>query len=98
MAVKYQDYSIKILQDIDKNKKRALTKIGLFVRDEARLRTPVISGNLKNSMDYDVLDSQVNIGSNMKYAKKVNDRKQNLTNAVKNNLDQIKYIITSEMK
>lgn len=98
MAVKYQDYSIKILQDIDKNKKRALTKIGLFVRDEAKLRTPVISGNLKNSMDYDVLDSQVNIGSNMKYAKKVNDRKQNLTNAVKNNLDQIKYIITSEMK
>lgn len=86
------------MQTLDINKKRALTKIGLFVRDETRLITPVKTGNLRNSYDYDVLQDSVNIGTNVDYGKIVEKRKPHLKPAIYNNLDQIKKIIENEMK
>lgn len=54
---------------INSAKERALTKIGLVVQDDARLRSPVDTGNLRGSIDHkvNVSDDSVAIGTNLKY-------------------------------
>lgn len=59
-----------IIQQIKKNEKRALEMTGIFVQGEAKIRTPVDSGRLRDSIDYRVIEAQnkVVIGTNAEYS------------------------------
>lgn len=100
VKVKYNNYQDKILTELERSKERALTKVGLYVRDNTKLLTPVITGNLRNSYDYDVSikNDFVNIGTNVLYGRSVEKRKPHLSRAIKNNLAGIKQIIKDELK
>ena len=60
----------RVYRQLKDNEERALEAIGIFVRGEAQVRCPVDTGNLKNSIDYKVLEAQkkVVIGTNVEYA------------------------------
>lgn len=100
IKVKTNNNSTKVLSELEKAKKTALTKVGIYVRDNTRLLTPVITGNLRNSYDFDVSinNNFVNIGTNVLYGKYVEKRKPHLSRAIENNLSGIKKIINDEMK
>lgn len=46
----------------------ALSAIGMYVEGEAKARCPVDTGNLRNSITNEVNDTEVLIGSSVKYA------------------------------
>lgn len=58
----------KILKQLDIVKKNTLTKVGLFVESEAKLRCPVDTGLLRNSIDSVVEVPSVIIGTNIDYS------------------------------
>jgi len=66
---------IKVTNNIDEGMKAlkkaenlALTAIGEFVTGRAKLETPVDTGKLRQSIDNEVLDDSVVIGTNTEYA------------------------------
>lgn len=51
----YKSYKDKVLKALDEAKKDACETIGAFVVAEAKLRTPVFTGNLKRSETFEVM-------------------------------------------
>lgn len=73
MAVDFKiesDNTDKILKDAEMAIKKSLTEIGLIVEGDAKLKTPVDTGRLRNSFTNEVKmkEKAVYIGSNVEYA------------------------------
>ena len=92
-----------VMAEMERAEQRALTKIGLYVQGEATTRSPVVSGRLKSSWEYEVEEESVVIANNTEYAKFVEfgtsrQRAQRiLTGAVEENVDEIKRITEREL-
>jgi HK97 gp10 family phage protein len=65
----YQSNFKRIAKQLNENERRALEAIGLFVRGEAQVRCPVDTGNLRDSIDYQVNEGRksVMVGTNVEY-------------------------------
>lgn len=62
----------KALKDMQKKREQLANQIGVFIEAEAKLRTPVKTGNLRrnitHSVESDDKKSVVNVGTNVEYA------------------------------
>jgi HK97 gp10 family phage protein len=102
---KYKSYKKDVLRAISKAEKRALHAIGEFVTSEAKVRAPVDTGNLRGSIENEVIDNDksVVIGTNTEYAVYVEkgtykQRAQPyLTPAVEENKSRIKKLAEREL-
>lgn len=65
-----KDNSQEILNLFNQKVQVALTKAGEFVKTEAKIRTPVDTGLLRSSIDYNVKEQEktVEVGTNTEYA------------------------------
>ena len=59
---------IRYQQALDSAVDRFLPDAALFVEGEAKIRTPVDTGTLRNSITHDVRDNVAIVGTNTKYA------------------------------
>lgn len=97
----YKSYFNKFTEKYKQAEKKALTKIGLFVEGDAKLRCPVDTGNLRGSIVNEVIEREhkVRIGTNVKYALFVfkgtsRQRPQpTIEPAIIKNIDKIKKIL-----
>ena len=64
-----KDYRSKILANLKEDEKRALTAVGMQVESWAKVKCPVDTGNLRNSITNEVVDNEraVYIGSAVEY-------------------------------
>lgn len=101
-----KDNSQEILNLFEQKVKKALTKTGEFVKSEAKIRTPVDTGLLRSSLDYNVIEEEktVEVGTNTEYAiyveKGTTKQKAQpyLTPAIEENINTIKTLIEEEFK
>jgi HK97 gp10 family phage protein len=68
MEVKITDNSEEIKSEMAKAVDLALTAIGMKAEEYAKLLCPVDTGRLRNSITYDIEESDVYIGTNVEYA------------------------------
>ena len=70
MNYRYVDNSKKVLEEFDNALDRALIRIGLSAEGYAKKECPVDTGNLRNSITNEVVQSEkaVYIGTNVEYA------------------------------
>ena len=61
-------YGDDIMQALESERKRALTESGIEVMGKAVTKIHNVSGNLANSITYDVMNDGVEIGTNVDYA------------------------------
>ncbi len=102
----YRSYRREAIEAFNQAKLRALTKIGLYIDGETKLRSAVDTGNMRSSFDYDVDadESKVVNGSSCEYfifVEKGTSKQQAqpcLTPAVEDNIETIKQIVKEEMK
>ena len=93
-----------VMKATEAAKKTALQAAVVFVHGEAVLRAPVDSGNLKNSLAYDVQGDEGRVGTNVEYGPYVEQgtSKQGaqpyLRPAVDENIPQIKSIISDILR
>jgi len=100
----------KIKEKLELHIERALTRIGMLVQGDAVLICPVDTGNLRNSIVYDVKNKEksVVIGTNVEYAldvekgsfkpKKAGKQIPFLTPAGERNKKNIETIVAKEMR
>ncbi|MDF2790819.1 MAG: phage protein gp10 family [Neobacillus sp.] len=102
----YQSNLRNVLSAIDRAEDRALTAVGTFVRSEAQVRSPVQTGNLRDSNDFQV-DNQgkkVIVGNSVEYGLWVHEgsSKQRsqpwLENSVMENVSRIKSLISEMLR
>jgi HK97 gp10 family phage protein len=95
-----------VLHALDNAEERALTAVGQFVRSEAQVRSPVKTGNLRDSNDYQVDTSEkaVRVGNSVEYGVFVHEgtarsRPQPwLEQSVMENVSRIKSLINEMMR
>lgn len=70
MSSSYTDNTDEVLRGISDAVERALTRIGLSAEGYAKKECPVDTGNLRNSITHEVVQSEkaVHIGTNVEYA------------------------------
>lgn len=70
MSYSYKDNTDEVLKGLSDAVERALTRIGLEAEGYAKKECPVDTGNLRNSITYEVVQSEkaVYIGTNVEYA------------------------------
>lgn len=102
---KFVNHSKKVIKSLDSVVEDALKEIGLFVEGEAKLRSPVDTGRLRDSIDNKVVsDKRVDIGTNVEYAiyvEKGTSRQSAqafLTPAVEENIAEIEQIIKEKLR
>lgn len=94
------DYTEEITAGIKAAIKRALIRIGLDAETYAKKVVRVVTGRLRNSITHYVKGNSVFIGSNVEYARYVEEGTSRgkphpyLRPAVTNNMDEWKQIIT----
>lgn len=94
------DYTEEITAGIKAAIKRALIRIGLDAEAYAKKAVRVVTGRLRNSITHYVKGNSVFIGSNVEYARYVEEETSRakphpyLRPAVTNNMDEWKQIIT----
>jgi HK97 gp10 family phage protein len=73
--MEYISYKNKVLKALEKSKKDICNEIGTFVVAEAQTRTPVLTGNLRRSETFEVMDNSegviVGVTPNAPYAEAV---------------------------
>ena len=93
-----------VMKAAEAAKKTALQAAVVFVHGEAVVRTPVDSGNLKNSLAFEVGNDEGRAGTNVEYAPYVEmgtskqDAQPYLRPAVDENIPQITSIISGILK
>jgi HK97 gp10 family phage protein len=106
MSKNYQSFIKDAKKALTAADERTLEAIGVFVEGEAIIRTPVDTGNLRNSLTHKVnLDERsVSIGTPVEYAayveKGTSKQKEQpyLTPAVEDNINKIKKLASEMMK
>ena len=70
MSYSYKDNTDEVLKGLSDAVERALTRIGLAAEGYAKKECPVDTGNLRNSITHEVVQSEkaVYIGTNVEYA------------------------------
>ena len=70
MSYSYKDNTDEVLKGISDAAERALNRIGLSAEGYAKKECPVDTGNLRNSITHEVVQSEkaVYIGTNVEYA------------------------------
>ena len=70
MSYVYKDNTDEVLKGLSDAVERALTRIGLSAEGYAKKECPVDTGNLRNSITHEVVQSEkaVYIGTNVEYA------------------------------
>lgn len=70
MSYSYKDNTDEVLKGLSDAAERALTRIGLAAEGYAKKECPVDTGNLRNSITNEVVQSEkaVYIGTNVEYA------------------------------
>ena len=70
MSVKFNSNKESILKTLASNNLAGLTAVGMFISGEAVLRAPVDTGDLRDSIlfELDEGDKSVTIGTNVEYA------------------------------
>lgn len=68
MDFKLTDNSEEVKSAMEKAIARGLEEIGLTAEAYAKLKCPVDTGRLRNSISHDVRDKEVYIGTNVEYA------------------------------
>lgn len=68
ISVKVEDHSEEVKQALEQAKERALEAIGLAAEGYAKLKTPVDTGRLRNSISHAVSGDSAYIGTNVEYA------------------------------
>lgn len=68
ISVKVEDHSEEVKEALIQAKERALEAIGLAAEGYAKLRTPVDTGRLRNSISHAVSGDSAYIGTNVEYA------------------------------
>lgn len=70
MSYSYKDNTDEVLKGLSDAVERALTRIGLAAEGYAKKKCPVDTGNLRNSITHEVVQSEkaVYIGTNVEYA------------------------------
>lgn len=70
MSYSYKDNTDEVLKGLSDAVERALTRIGLSAEGYAKKECPVDTGNLRNSITHEVVQSEkaVYIGTNVEYA------------------------------
>jgi HK97 gp10 family phage protein len=95
-----------VLRALDTAEERALEAVGTFVRSEAQGRSPVQTGNLRDSNDYkvDMADKVVRVGNSVEYAVFVHEgtarsvQQPWLESSVMENVSRIKSLISEMMR
>ena len=88
-----------VVRSLNNWEEKALYGVGFYIRSNAKNTVPVITGNLKNSIDFKVGKESVTLGTNVDYAlaveKGIGRRKAKpyLTPAVENHIAGIKAIV-----
>lgn len=104
--IEITDNTVKDIKELDFASIRALEKCGLVAEGYAKLKCPVDTGRLRNSITHEVRESEkaVYIGTNVEYAPYVElgTRKQKaqpyLRPAAENHSAEYKSIILNELK
>lgn len=69
MAVVLNNHVIEVRHALQASINRALESVGLYVVGKAKETVHVVSGNLKDSIDYEIIEPNiVRIGTNVEYA------------------------------
>lgn len=68
MSFKFTSNLKNIEAEFNKRTKKSLEDIGDFIVDEAKEKVPVKTGELKRSIEKDVQDNKLNVGSNLDYS------------------------------
>ena len=70
MLLKYKSYKKDVQKKLNNNIEKALHVVGGYVEGEAKVRSPVDSGNLRGSYTYttDKKERSVTVGTNVAYA------------------------------
>lgn len=85
------------------NQAEALREVGIVITAESQARTPVDTGRLRREQSFEVSGNQVDIGTNVEYAKDVEfgtsrQRAQPfLKSAISENTDKIESIIKKHL-
>jgi HK97 gp10 family phage protein len=100
----YQSNLNQVLRNMDAARHTALTAIGEFVRSEAQVRSPVKTGALRDSNDYQVQPDHVIVGNSMSYSVHIHEGTSRirpnpfLEDAVFQNQRQIKEIAEQQYR
>jgi len=106
MSFIFKSYRNEVAKKIAEKKEKALEAVGVFIEGEAKLRCPVISGNLKGSITHKVelRDEKVIIGTPVEYAIYVekgtshSEKQPYLTPAAEENLKRIENLVKEKLK
>ena len=102
--LKFKSNLKSVEQALTQAEERALEAVGIFVRGESQARSPVDTGNLRDSNDYKLQDTTVIIGNNTEYAVYVHEgtsrqRPQKfLEDSVMQNGSKIKSIVERQLR
>lgn len=104
--MRYRSNLPNVLRAMDAAEDRALTAVGEFTRSESQVRSPVRTGNLRDSNDYqvDMPGKRVIIGNSVDYAEFVHEGTSRqraqpwLENSVLENVGRIKALISEMMR
>ncbi|CAM3729832.1 HK97-gp10 family putative phage morphogenesis protein [Mesobacillus zeae] len=104
--IKHKSNLQSVLRALDDAEERALTGVGEFVRSEAQARSPVKTGELRDSNDYKVVseEQKVLIGNSTDYGLWVHEGSSRqrsqpwLRSSVMENVSRIKNLIGELMR
>ena len=67
-SIKLDDNSAQVIRATQEQVEKALEAMAKAYVDEAKANVPVDTGNLRDSISYDVRDGQAEVGTNVEYA------------------------------
>lgn len=100
----YKSNLRKVKSEMQNKKEIALEKIGIMVRGEAQLRSPVVTGAYRDSHDYQVEKDSVIVGNSVEhsiYVELGSSRMRGqhvIENSVMENARKINQIVSQEYK
>ena len=102
--IKFTDNSRQVLAELESNKHRALTAVGIAAQGHAKATCPVDTGRLRGSISHAVAGDSAFVGTNVEYAPYVElgTRKMAprhfLKNAAEGHRDEYLRILNQYMK
>lgn len=66
--IKFTSNKKEVLRKLKDNKKLALEAAAVFVKSDAKNRSPVDTGNLRSSIDHRIAGEQAQVGATAEYA------------------------------
>ena len=105
ISFRVEDNSREVIRQMENKIKDALREAGLFAEGEAKLRTPVDTGNLRGSISHKMRgDTEVQIGTDVEYALYIEKGTSSqsaqpyLTPAVEENISAIAKILQKHLR